>query len=180
MGYRAKPELAHLLMSRRIDRIHRYPKSGRQAGARTTFILPSVWPTEEIRDQKAPMLPGPVLAWGDFYCPAAMDRLAGNPTERIRKITEDPAGLDRFDKMLAERLPFVMGRLDRPRLRDVKRAARLPGKRKISDGSAGCNARRNRGAFGAHSNRTVWTVTTPSLWLRRTGTPVATSAVSLR
>ena len=130
MGYRAKPELANFLMSRRIDRIHRYPKSGRQAGARTTFILPSVWPTEEIRDQKAPMLPGPVLAWGDFYCPAAMDRLAGNPTHRIRQINEDPTGLDRYDKMLAERLPFVMGRLDRPRLRDVKRAARLPGEAK--------------------------------------------------
>lgn len=130
MGYRAKPELAHFLLTRRIDRIHRYPKSDKHAGRRTTFILPSVWPTEKIRDQKAPTLPGPVLAWGDFYCPAAMDRLAGNPTHRIRQINEDPAGLDRYDKMLAERLPFVMGRLDRPRLRDVKRAARLPGEAK--------------------------------------------------
>ena len=99
MGYRAKPELAHFLLTRRIDRIHRYPKSDKHAGRRTTFILPSVWPTEEIRD-------------------------------RLRQINEDPAGLDRYDKMLAERLPFVMGRLDRPRLRDIKRAARLPGEAK--------------------------------------------------
>lgn len=127
MGYIGKPHLSHYLLEHRIDLIHAYPKRRGKGGSSqsSTYVLPSDWPTDDARQKYRGSKPGPVLAWGEWYCPAAQHLLAQNPTLRRREMAS-PAALDRHDRMLAERTPYVMGRLDRPRYSDVKRAARRP------------------------------------------------------
>ena len=126
MGYIGKPRLSNYLLEHGIGLIHAYPQRRGKAGRsqESTYVLPADWPTPEIAAQKMGMMPGPILAWGEWYCPAARALLAENPTRRRREIGETRAGYDAHDRMLAERSPYAMGRLARPQRSDTKRAGR--------------------------------------------------------
>lgn len=73
MGYIGKPALSDFLLRNRIDMIHAYPERRGKGGTpqSSTYVLPADWPTTEERERNPGSRPGPILAWGEWYCPAA-------------------------------------------------------------------------------------------------------------
>lgn len=129
MGYIGKRAVSEALLERRIDAIHAFPQRRGKGGTMTTnaYTYPSTWPPDDDWTQHNRCDPGPIMAWGEFYCPAAADLLGANPTTRRRVLAERRGGFAAHDHMLAQRSPFIMGRLSRPYRSDTKRAARRPG-----------------------------------------------------
>lgn len=101
MGYNVKGGFSRLLIERKLTPVARIPRH---------------WSTVVASADAAEtsgVLPGPVMASGSFYCPAAAEMVQNLSTRSLREIRETGSWRE-HDAALRKTSPFLMGVLSRP------------------------------------------------------------------